>query len=168
MRAAARALYRSRQFFGSLRPRVDAGLRAEALSLLSEPERALFESMTVRDRQHSLRVFQRLLVQHADDRDLLAAALLHDAGKGRIAVWHRVAFVLLEAAAPRLLDRIARPGDGRSWRQALYRCRHHPDLGAELAREAGSSEQVIALIRAQDFGALGDRLVALRTADDAA
>ncbi len=167
MRAPARALYRSRQFFGSLRPRVDADLRTEAFRLLREPERALFETMTPRDQQHCLDVYRRLRQEGHDDHHLLVAGLLHDVGKGRIALWHRVAYVLLEAWAPSLLDRLAVPGDGPNWRQAFYRCRHHPELGAELAHEAGSSDQVVALVRAEDFGALGERLLALQAADDA-
>jgi len=163
MAALTRARYRARQFFGALRPRVDPSLRDEALALLSNGERALFESMTPRDQQHSLDVYERLRAQGHDDRDLLAAALLHDAGKGRIALWHRVAYVL---APPALLDRVTEPGDGAGWRNALYRCRHHESLGAELARNAGANEQVVSLIRGD---ATGDaRLVALHAADDSA
>ena len=168
MQAAARLVYRSRQFFGALRPRIDARQRAEALRLLREPEQQLFETMTLRDQQHCLDVHMRLRQQRSDDRDLLVAALLHDVGKGHVALWHRVVYVVLEAWTPRLLGRLVVPGEGRGWRQSLYRCRHHAELGAELARRAGSSEQVIALIRAKDFGALGDRLVALQAADDTA
>jgi hypothetical protein len=169
MRAAARALYRGRQFFGALRPRVDADLREEAFRLLREPERRLFATMTRRDQQHCLDVYRRLRQQGHDDPDLLAAALLHDIGKGRIALWQRVVYVLLEAWAPGLLDRLAQP-EGAGWPASggLYRCRHHSELGAKLAREAGSSDQVAALIRGQDFGALGKRLMALQAADDAA
>ncbi len=168
MRAAARALYRGRQFFGALRPRVDADLREEAFRLLREPERRLFATMTRRDQRHCLDVYRRLRPQGHDDPDLLAAALLHDVGKGRIALWQRVVYVLLEVRAPGLLRRLAVPGEGTGWRQTLYRCRHHPELGAKLAREVGSSDQVVALIRGQDFGALGERLMALQAADDAA
>ena len=167
MRAATRALYRSRQFFGALRPRVDVEVRAEAFRLLSEPERQLFESMTPRDQQHCLAVYERLRVEGQDDRSLLVAALLHDAGKGRIALWHRVAFVLLEAWAPGLLRRRATPSEGAGWREALYHCLHHQELGAELARQAGSSEEVVALIRA-DHASSDERALALETADDAA
>ena len=167
MRAATRALYRSRQLFASLRPRLDAGLRAEAFRLLRAPERRLFESMTRRDQQHCLDVYRRLREQGHDDRHLLAAALLHDVGKGRIALWHRVAYVLLEAWAPGLLSRLAAPGQGRGWRQALYRCRHHPQLGAERARRAGSSDQVVALIRTDGHLTPDERSLALRAADDA-
>lgn len=168
MRTAAQALYRTRQFLGSVRPRVDAALQSEALGLLREPERQLFEKMTLRDRQHSLDVYRRLRRQGHDDPDLLAAGLLHDIGKGHVALWHRVAYVLLEAWGPGLLERLAVRGDGRGWRQTLYRCRHHQELGAKLAREAGSSEQAVALIGSDRPCAREDRLVALQAADDGA
>ena len=167
MRAAARAVYRGRQFFGALRPRIDAGLRTEAFGPLRESERRLFEAMTRRDQQHCLEVYRRLRSQGHDDHDLLTAALLHDVGKGRIALWHRVAYVLLAAGAPGLLARLAAPGEGPGWRQALYRCRHHAKLGAELARRAGSSPSVVALIGAEEVATGGGQLAALEAADDA-
>lgn len=163
MGALTRARYRARQFFGALRPGVDAGLRDEALALLVGGERALFESMTLRDRQHCLDVFRRLRDDGHDDRDLLVAALLHDAGKGEVALWHRVAFVLLENV-PGAVDRVAH--DGAGWRGVMYRCRHHDALGAELARRAGSSDAVVALIGANGDGE-DERLRALHAADDA-
>jgi hypothetical protein len=168
MRAAAQALYRTRQFLGSVRPRVDAGLQAEAFRVLREPERRLFEKMTLRDRQHSLDVYRRLRQQGHDDSDLLAAGLLHDIGKGPVALWHRVVYVLLQAWGPGLLERLAVPGEGRNWRQVLYRCRHHQELGAKLARETGSSEQLVALIGSDRRFVREERLVALQAADDAA
>jgi hypothetical protein len=163
MRATPRPLYRSRQFLGSLRPRVDPALRDEALALLPERARALFESMMLRDRQHCLDVYRRLRDEGHTDSDLLAAALLHDCGKGEIALWHRVAFVLLDSAAPARLRRAARPGEGASWRAVMYRCLHHEELGAQLARAAGCSERTMALIRGDDEPALA----ALYAADDA-
>ncbi len=168
MRAAtARAVYRSRQLFGSLRPRIDGERRARALALLTPPKRRLFEAMTPRDQAHCLAVYERLCAQGHTDKELTVAALLHDAGKGRIALWHRVAYVLLAARAPGLLRRFARPGDGPSWREALYRCWRHPQLGAELARRAGCSDAVVTLIEANENGGGDQRLAALLAADDA-
>ncbi|MCH7811090.1 MAG: HD domain-containing protein [Chloroflexi bacterium] len=163
-----RALYRARQLLSSLRPRIDAKLRAEADGLLREPERVLFETMTLRDQQHCLEVYGRLRERGHDEPGLLAAALLHDVGKGPVALWHRVAYVVLEAAAPKLLDRLAKLGAGAGWREALYRCRHHASLGAEQAHRAGASEQVVALIRADAPASEDASVVALRAADDAA
>ena len=166
MRLASRALYRSRQFFGSVRPRVDEVLREQAFALLNDSQRTLFSSLTTRDQQHCLDVYNALREKGHDDNDLLIAALLHDAGKGTIELWHRVAFVVLEATSPRLLDRFARPGDGGNWRQALHRCRNHPELGAELARQAGSSERVVTLI--SEHGADDRQMAALKAADESA
>ncbi len=164
----SRAIYRSRQFVTSLRPRVDAALRDEAFALLSEPQRRLFASMTVRDQQHCLDVYRRLRAQRRDDADLLVAALLHDGGKGQIALWHRVAYVVLQTAAPRLLRGVVEPGDGPGWRQALYRCLHHAELGARLAGEAGSSSRAVQLIRGERAAESSEQLAALQAADDAA
>ncbi len=164
MRLASRALYRSRQFFGSVRPRIDEALREQAFALLNDSQQTLFLAMTTRDQQHCLDVYNALREDEHDDADLLVAAMLHDAGKGTIELWHRVAFVLLEAASPRLLDRIARPGNGRDWREVLYRCRNHPELGAGLAREAGSSERVAGLI--SEHGTDDNQMAALKAADE--
>ncbi len=165
MRLANRAIYRSRQFFSSVRPRIDVDLQAEAFALLTDGQRALFSSMTLRDQQHCLGVYHKLRDEGHDDVDLLVAALLHDAGKGKIALWHRVAFVMLDAASPSLLDRLTRPGDSSHWREALFRCRNHAKLGAALAQQAGSSEQVVHLIREEDHDDV--QLAALRAADEA-
>ena len=164
MRLASRALYRSRQLFGSVRPRVDEALRQLAFALLNDGQRQLFSSMTTRDQQHCLDVYNALCKGGHDDGDLLVAALLHDAGKGKIELWHRVAFVMLEATSPRLLDRVVRPGDGDNWREALYRCRNHPELGAELARKAGSSERVAGLI--SEHAPEDRQFAALKAADE--
>lgn len=164
MSSASRALYRSRQFFGSLRPRVDPRLRAEAFAHLNDAQQRLFDSMTVRDQQHCLAVYRTLYDGGHTDPDLLAAALLHDAGKGSVALWHRVAFVLLEASAPGLLRVLAREGDGPGVRETFYRCLHHDELGARKAREADSSGRTVALIRRDE--ALRGPLLALQAADD--
>ena len=55
------------------------------------------------------------------------------------------------------LRRFASHGSGPGWREAFYRCLHHPRLGAELAREAGCSEQVVALIGTADDDAADER-----------
>ena len=148
-----------------MRPHVDAAERAKAFELLTDGQRELFSSMTPRDQQHCLTVYRKLHDEGHDDGDLLAAALLHDAGKGEIALWHRVAFVMLDAAPPSLLDRLTRAGDSSHWREALYRCRNHAELGAALAKQAGSSEQVVHLIREEDHDDV--QFAALRAADEA-
>jgi len=156
-----------RQFLGSLRPRVSAEERVELTLLLSPAERHLFDSMALRDQRHGLDVYCTLRRQGHQDPDLLTAALLHDLGKGRISLWHRVAYVLLSAAAPMLLRRLAAE-EGAGWRQALWRCLHHPERGAEMAAAAASTPEVVRLIRLQETDDTGDsRLRLLRAADEA-
>lgn len=151
-----------------LRARV--GPEEEALARLALPEEAwrLFASMPVADRRHALDVAARLRAAGLEDPDLLAAALLHDAAKGhRMRLGHRVAGVLLEAAAPRLLRRVASP-DERSWRHPFHLYLHHQAISAEMAEASGCTARAAAFIR----GTAGDEadvrlLRTLKLADDA-
>jgi len=118
---------------------------------LSPDALGLFELMPGYDRQHALNVVRVLKTEGYRDSDLLAAALLHDAGKtaqqdGALRLWHRVVVVLLRALRPGLLDQIAedRPG---SWRRPFFVQQCHAAIGAELARDAGCSPCTVALIR---------------------
>ena len=159
------AAYRVRQFFAALRPRVDGAERKEAAAVLGEGLLPLFDSMALRDQRHCLDVYLTLRSRDCGDRDVLTAALLHDVGKGHLAgrqvrLWHRVAYVVLTAAAPRLLARLAGGGLG-----TLH---HHPERGAELAAAAGASQAVVELIRCHEARDAPDqRLRWLQAADDA-
>jgi len=158
--------HRVRQFAGALRPRVDAAARAEAYRWLSPAERALFETMTLRDQQHGIDVYERVRSQASgDDAPLFVAALLHDCGKGRVALWQRVAHVLL-GAAPGLRARIASER-GAEWRRAMYRLLHHPELGARLAEQAGADADAVRMIREQESPGPDARLALLQAADEA-
>lgn len=137
--------YRVKQFAWAFAIRMRPQERAEVEGLLSPGERALFYRMGRPARRHGLQVFRHLRRQGYQDRQLLAAALLHDVGKGRVTLAHRVAAVLLEALWPGLLARVASPQGG--WRQGFYRHRYHAELGAEMAHRAGSHPRIVALIR---------------------
>jgi hypothetical protein len=154
----ARAVYRTRQFRDALFPRLSDDTIGPARSLLRASELRLFEGMEEGDRSHGLRVMRALLEEGETDHDLLAAALLHDCGKGRVGVWLRVANVI----APWSLKLLAHRGSGAS-----YRLVHHARLGAELARQAGSSEETVRLIAGVSAAAGGrDKISVLRAADD--
>ena len=128
---------------------------------------ALFEAMPVADRRHALDVAGRLVAAGHDDPDLLAAALLHDAAKGRrMGLVHRIGGVLLEAFAPGLLRRLASPDPG-SWRYPFHLYLHHAELSAGLAARAGCSPRVAAFIRATATGPDARLQRALTEADDA-
>jgi hypothetical protein len=160
-------VYRVEQFLDHLRARVSADEAALAHRLLPAPARPLFDGMPVADRRHAVDVVARLLDAGHDDPDLLAAALLHDAGKGhRMRLWHRVSGVLLEAIAPRMLTRLA-SAEPDSWRYPFHLYLHHAQLSADAAADAGCAPRTVALIRGTVDGPDASLAAALRTADEA-
>ena len=138
--ASSRALYRTRQVFHALWPRVPAEDLADARLLMSPAEAGLFASMERRDQRHALEVMRRLR-EHSDRRDVLMAALLHDCGKGAVPVWLRI----LHVAVPRLGRVVGKEG-APGWRGAAYRLHHHVKLSARLVQEAGSSDVTVRLV----------------------
>ncbi|HEU5348652.1 MAG TPA: hypothetical protein VFU63_08575 [Ktedonobacterales bacterium] len=143
------ARYRVWQFWRSLLPRpLAAADRAILETYLPPPGCALFGTMSRNDQRHSLTVYAALRERGCDDPDLLAAALLHDSGKGggRVRLWVRPPFVLLRAFAPGLLRWLARD-DAAWWRRPFYYAWRHADIGADLAAAAGLSERAVLLIR---------------------
>ena len=162
----ARAAYRSRQFVTALRPRLAGEDRLFAAQHLSPSLQRLFFDMPLRDQRHSLDVARALLADGGADEALLQAALLHDAGKGPLRLWHRVAFVMLQRLSPRLLAHLAPPGGG-GWRAPFDRLLRHGELGAQLLEEAGASREAVRLVRYHEDGNAQDARVArLRAADD--
>lgn len=134
------------QFVRHLTARVNDGEREFAGAILSAELLRLFEEMPVADQRHGLDVALRLRSRGFADPDLLAAALLHDAAKGhRMRVWHRVAGVLLEAFAPRLLTRLA-SDDPAARGFPLHLYLHHAELSARAVVEAGGSQRTAAFI----------------------
>jgi len=141
-------VYRVSQFFRALVawvPKRELGLLSE---YLTPSQVELFRRMPRSDQRHGLDVFYALRRKHRHDRDLLAAALLHDVGKsgGRLRLWHRVLIVLIRAVRAPLLDRLALD-EPRSWRYPFFVHQHHPELGAELAQAVGCSPATVGLIR---------------------
>ena len=145
LRRIARARYRVRQFTHGIRPFLAPHEVEAARAHLSPAEFALFLHAEARDRRHSLDLFEALRVRGAGEAELVAA-LLHDVGKGPLRTWHRVAFVLLSAASLALARRVEAER-GASWRQALWRLRHHAALGAARLEAVGSAPRVVELVR---------------------
>jgi hypothetical protein len=162
----ARVLHRVRQFAGALRPHVDAPARAGAYQCLNDGQRRIFDSMMLRDQQHGIEVLARVRAAGGDDPALCVAALLHDCGKGRVALWQRVAHVMLGAAAPGLRAHIASES-GAAWRRAFWRLLHHPAIGAELVAATGADPDTVRLIREQEAERPDARLALLQAADEA-
>jgi len=139
-----RLIYRARQLLAALTARVTEADLAEADDCLPEMARALFRR-TPRDAQaHALRVMRHLKRAGHAHPSLLAAALLHDAGKSaaRITPLHRSLFVVIRHFAPAILGRLPATETHRP----LVALRDHARIGAEWARAAGCDELTVRLI----------------------
>jgi len=158
--------HRVAQFFGHLTARVDPGEIEAARRLLPDAAWPLFAGMPTADRRHALDVVARLAAAGHQDRDLLVAALLHDAAKGhRMRIWHRVGGVLLEALAPRALARLASSDPG-SWRYPFHLYAHHAALSADAALASGCNPRVAAFIRGSSEAEDAALAAELRRADE--
>ena len=167
-----RILYRARQFIGGLTARVSEADRRAADEVLPAMARAWFRSLPRDAQWHGLNVLRDL--QHAgyDRADLLAAALLHDAGKIEAAngAVVRALMVLARKLAPDWLARRSKI----DWRSARGLDRiaavavQHPQIAAERAAQCGCDPITIDLIRRhQDRAATHDDLLrALQQVDD--
>ncbi len=136
-------------------PPLSAQEYAEVERRLPPDACALFQSMSPADQLHSLRVCQGLQARSCTDGDMLAAALLHDVGKGqgRVPFWTRPVIVLGKLCAPALLAQLAPApyllGERivPAWQRALSYAWWHAEIGAELAASAGLSERAVLYIR---------------------
>ena len=155
--------YRFRQFFGGLRARVSPADRLAADAVLPPKARAWFHSLP-RDLQwHGLQVMRALQRAGINQSDVLAAALLHDAGKavGPSGPLVRTFIVLAFQLAPdwsarrKNLDYRRAQGIDRVVAIAWQ----HPQIAAAKAAECGCALVTIDLIQHHQDTA--------RSADDA-
>lgn len=149
MRSLSAARYRVYQVWRSVRARpLDADDHAILDTTLPATGRALFFTMSRNDQRHSLTVYRALRERGCEDADLLAAALLHDSGKGdgRAPLAVRPPVVLLRVFAPWALRWLSQ--SPQPWfRRPFYYAWHHAAIGAELAAQAGLPARVVTLIR---------------------
>jgi hypothetical protein len=153
-----------RQFRSHVRARVAPDERAALAGWVTPDQLALFDSMHVADRRHGLDVMTTLRQQGVTDEEVLLAGLLHDAGKGRIGVWPRVAYSLGQAYGA-WVWRVA--GVLPPMRAALDRLRAHAETSARLAERAGASPRTVDLIRHQEAPVDPDAGRLLQLADEA-
>lgn len=131
---------------------------------LSSAEFPLFMRLDRRDRVHSIVVARQLLKLGVRERELVAAALLHDVAKALLPFnpLHRVAVHLYRPVG--LPKEPLAPG----FRGALQLREHHEELGAAMILAAGGSAAVARLVRDLAAPQMVDRHVALlRRADEA-
>ncbi len=123
-------------------------------SILLAQQFVLFQALPLHEQRHALNVCQTLLKGgYGQDVELLQASLLHDLGKhdpatGRtVPRWVKVANVALRTTfGPASLLRLARRDQPDSWRYLFWLQLSHEKRGARLARNAGSSRRVVALV----------------------
>ena len=138
---------KARQLGSHLAARVSPQERAALAAWTRSPELDLFDAMHVADRRHGLDVVAHLRRAGVKDRDVLAAGLLHDCGKGATGAGPRVAWSLGERLGSRVLAVASRvPG----WGPAIDRLRHHAEASADALSAAGLPARAVDLVRYQD------------------
>jgi hypothetical protein len=146
-----RILYRACQFFGGVLARASGADRRAAEAVLNPAANAWFCSLP-RDLQwHGVQVMHDLKAAGIDRSDVLAAALLHDAGKAEGASGPLVrAFIVLAVhLAPDWCVR-RKEIDYRTARgidRVLAIAYQHPQIAAERATRCGCDPVTIDLIR---------------------
>jgi hypothetical protein len=146
-----RLLYRFRQFFGGVFAQVSDEERREADAVLNPLARAWFHSLP-RDLQwHGLQVMHDLKRAGVDRADVLAAALLHDAGKAAgpngplMRTFSMLARHLTPAWSARRKEIDYR--EARGIDRVLAIAYQHPQIAAEKAAACGCDPVTIDLIR---------------------
>jgi hypothetical protein len=154
--SAAIITYRARQFWNALNAAPALEELELAQTILNPDQLVLFRQMQLSEQAHSLAVMKKLgsqslqwdglVEQHR--QDLLVAALLHDAGKSLhpLKLWERILIVIGQWLFPAWIDRWG-TGSPNGWRRAFVTARQHPEWGATLAAQAGSSPVTEELIR---------------------
>jgi hypothetical protein len=144
------AAHLARRFFGSLRPGgPPAETEAWVDSQLLEPEQRLWRRMSGADRRHAAGVARRVeeALGPEASRPVLAAALLHDAGKtvSGLGTYGRVVATLAGLATDRATAEAWSERNGVTRRVGLYL--RHDELGADLLAMAGSDPLTVAWAR---------------------
>lgn len=113
---------------------------------LPAPELEVYRRMDPRDREHAVRVAQKLLELHPEaSSEVVRAALLHDCGKivRRYNVLERVIVGLIAPEGPRTSTNTS----GLQAKTAMDVRNNHPQIGAKLILEAGGDSRVAELVR---------------------
>ncbi len=131
---------------------------------MTPAELALFDAQHVADRRHGLDVAAYLRRAGVRDRDVLAAGVLHDCGKGDTGFGPRVAWSLGE----RFGDRVLAPARViPGWADALDRLAVHAEASAGLCAAAGLPAHAVELVRDQDAPRNPDFGAVFHEADEA-
>lgn len=146
-----RLFYRFQQFFGGVFAHVSDADRREADAVLNSAAQEWFHSLPCDLQWHGVQVMHDLKRAGVDRSDVLAAALLHDAGKaaGPNGPLVRTFIVLARHLAPAWSAR-RKEIDYRAARgidRMLAIAYQHPEIAAEKAADCGCDPVTIDLIR---------------------
>jgi hypothetical protein len=117
-----------------------------AAQQLPAPELKVYQRMDPRDREHAIRVAQKLLELHPNARsEVIRAALLHDCGKlvRPYNILERVMVGLIAPEGPRSHSTSSNP----QAQSAMDVRNNHPQIGAKLILEVGGDSRVAELVR---------------------
>ncbi len=134
---ATRWYHLVRRFFGFVLARpLTPREQSEAASLLTGAEAELFFRQQYQDQRHALVVARRVLRQRPGDKEIAAAALLHDVGKVGIGL----------GAVQRSIATVA-DGLRIRLRGRYEQYRRHGPIGADQLAEVGASELSVSFAR---------------------
>ncbi|WP_420641929.1 HD domain-containing protein [Candidatus Leptofilum sp.] len=127
---------------------LEPAAREEIATILSAVEMSLFDQFSLNDQWHSYRVMKMLQEAGHNQPPLLVAALLHDVGKTKLSlsIWERSLIVLASILLPRQTA-VWGQGEAVGWKRPFVVKAQHPVWSADMASEAGSLPQAIALMR---------------------
>lgn len=139
-------IYRIRQFWQALMPRVSSEELQWALDILPTSAIPLFLDQSPTEQRHALDVALDLWSAAPNNRNLLIAALLHDCGKSKnpLKLWERIYIVLLQRAPRRAWNLLL--GSYPFLSSPLRTAQEHPTWGAELALKNGLDIKIVDLI----------------------
>ena len=124
---------RVKQFFRALFAKISCEDREYVKKHLPQAGQKLFFKMAVFDEAHAIAVAKTIetFKYNGDKEFLIRLALLHDIGRTNVGIFDKVFAVLLNDLSKKLAIFLSK------YLRSLYVYYNHPQIGAELLRNAG-------------------------------